>query len=220
VAKKTDKSESSDSLVLIPIKQLHELPGPNPNVLTVEQENELKASMRRFGFRQAITVVPRVEGGYWVSDGIHRVRTAAATGLEMVPALVAQGDERTVRAERLALNRIRGSVDLGAASTELRALMDTGWAESDLAACGFSPDELAVLLKASEQDSEAGIMEDGLEAGPLSENAADHAKRFSLTLTFDHKEERDGFRALLLAQGVSVEDGFRTLVKSAGAANG
>jgi ParB-like chromosome segregation protein Spo0J len=216
VPKSKKEKDSESSLIMVAVEELHELPGPNPNVLTIEQEQELERSMRRFGFRQAITVVAREDApGYWVSDGVHRVAVAKRLGIKQVPAVLRlDGTDSTVRAERLALNRIRGSVDLGAASAELRALLDGGWSEGELGACGFSTEELGVLLKATEQ--EANVLEDGLEAGPLSEGPeADRARRYSLTLTFDHKEERDGLRSLLLSRGASVEDGLRQLVKIA-----
>lgn len=191
------------------LTNMHEVPGPNPNAMTPEQEAELRESIWVHGYRQAITLVERIEGGYWISDGVHRRKILMELGYEHVPCIIKEGDENTVRAERLSLNRIRGQVDLGLAAADVRLLDAEGMSGQHL---GFTDAELAVLMRVGDAATEATILEDALEAGPAGPPAAESAKRYTLTLTFDHREERDALRAKLLALGASVEEGLRSLL--------
>lgn len=203
MAKKRD-----EELITVELADLHELPGANPTGMSEEQEGELEASMRAHGFRQALTVVRRAEGGYWLSDGVHRKDVAARLGITRAPALLKEGDVTAVRAERLALNRIRGQVDLTAAARELAALVDAGWKEEDLAACGFSPEEVDVLLAQGAGDAVDEATEATLSEGPT----VVHAKRYGLSLTFDSKDHRDAVRGALLRHGASMEEGLRAVL--------
>ena len=205
------KRVAKGDVVVAKLSDLHEIPGANPNVLTPEQDRELEASIRQHGYRQLLTVVERDEGGYWVSDGVHRAKHLRALGYEKVPVLSKEGTVDTVRAERLSLNRIRGQVDLAAAADDLRLLEEAGFPRVEMVALGFTDDELDVLMRGSQQ-TEAQVLEDGLEAGPASESTTVAAKRYTLTMTFDSREERDALRGKLLALGPSAEEGLRALL--------
>lgn len=195
--------------VVVKLDDMHEVPGPNPNVLPAEQDAELRESIRVHGYRQAITLVERDGGGYWISDGVHRRNHLREMGYVEVPCLVKDGDENTVRAERQSLNRIRGQVDLALAAADVRLLDAEGLSGIHL---GYTQQELDVLLQVGDAPTEATILEDALEAGPAGPPESEAAKRYTLTFTFDRKEERDALRGKLLALGASVEDGLRSLL--------
>lgn len=200
-------------VVVAKLDDLHEIPGANPNGMTDEQERQLEASILEHGYRQLITVVERDEGGYWISDGVHRKVILARLGYEKVPVLAKEGTVDTVRAERLSLNRTRGQVDLALAAQDLRILAEAG---EDLKAkgmaLGFTDDEVDVLLKATQVPSEDRVLQDGLEAGPLGGPETEAVKRYTMTFTFDSKDERDALRGKLLKLGPSVEEGLRALL--------
>ena len=188
---------------------IDELVGTNPNQMDAETEAELEASMRRLGFRQAVTLVRKEGGRYWVSDGVHRLKIAAKLGLFPVPATLADGTEAEVRAERLALNRIRGAVDLGAAADELRALQSAGWSTDDLGAVGFSQDELDALLAVH---GEGQLVEEAGEAAPSDAPDVQRQKRYALNLVFDREADRDRAKFQLLAAGPTAEAGLLVLL--------
>jgi ParB-like chromosome segregation protein Spo0J len=204
VGKKTDQP-----IQMIAVDLVDELPGTNPNVMDAETEAELEASVRRLGFRQAITVVRRGDR-FLLSDGKHRLDLARRLGTAAVPAVVGEGDEATVRAERLALNRIRGGVDLGMAADELRALQEAGWGAGDLGAVGFSQDELEALLA---HHDEGGLVAEAGEAAPMAEGSdVQRQKRYSLSLVFDREADRDRAKLQLLAAGTTAEAGLLALL--------
>jgi ParB-like chromosome segregation protein Spo0J len=206
------KRVAKGDVVVAKLEDLHEIPGPNPNYMPPEKEAELRASILMHGYRQLITAVDRDEGGYWISDGVHRKKILLELGYEKVPVLSKEGTVDTVRAERLSLNRPRGQVDLSLAAADLKLLVEAGWEPTQFVACGFSDDEVKVLLASTEQVSDESVLEVGLEAGPASEQTTEAVKRYTLTMTFDSKDERDALRGKLLAMGASVEEGLRALL--------
>lgn len=193
------------------LEDLHEIPGPNPNGMTPEKEAELRASIIAHGYRQLITVVERDEGGYWISDGVHRKKILLELGYVKVPVLSKEGTVDTVRAERQSLNRIRGQMDLATSSEDLQLLADAGWKRENFVALGWQEDEVDVLLRRAVQTDDQ-VLAEGLEAGPLTEQTTVAAKRYTLTMTFDSKDERDALRVGLLELGPSIEEGLRALL--------
>lgn len=203
---------SKGEVVVAKLDDLYEVPGPNPNVMTAEEEASLEASLLRHGYRQLITVVARDEGGWWISDGVHRKKLLLKLGYERVPVLAKEGTVDTVREERLSLNKNRGHLDLAIAATELQALAEAGLTRDDMQALGWTPQELDVLLASASRQEADQVLQEGLAAGPATESTTEAAKRYTLTFTFDSKDERDALRAKLLAAGASVEDGLRHLL--------
>lgn len=177
----------------------------------------LEASIGEFGFCQPITVVGQPAADrYWLVDGAHRLLVAKGAGLVEVPAyradVPAGQEEQFVRAARLALNRIRGLVDLSAAAVELNLLLDGGWARDALPACGFSEQELAALLASSPTLS----MEGGEPLGdgqPMAEPAA-RPRTFPLNLQFAEREDRDWVRSRLTEAGPTCEVGILEILRN------
>ena len=200
------------AVVSAKLDELHEVPGPNPNVMTAEEEASLEASIRRHGYRQLITVVEREGGGYWISDGVHRKAILLRLGYVEVDVQTKHGTLQTVREERLSLNKNRGHLDLAIAASELQALEDGGLSRDDMQALGWTPQELDVLLASASRQEPEQVLQEGLAAGPATESTTEAAKRYTLTFTFDSKDERDALRAILLAAGASVEDGLRQVL--------
>lgn len=203
--------------LLVELGQIDELLG-NPNVMDVVQVQILQNSILEFGFCQPVTLVaqPQASGRYWLVDGAHRLLGARNLGLVVVPACLMQTplgqEEQFVRAARLALNRIRGLVDLSAASQELTQLLDLGWARDGLLVCGFSEGELAALLQPAALPLE-GMGEQLGEGAPMSE-PADKPRRFNLNLQFTDREDRDWVRSRLTQAGPTCEVGILEILRN------
>ncbi len=191
---------------LVRVEEIRLLPGENPNHMTEEQERLLEASVRRFGWRQPLALV-REGTQFWLADGAHRLQLAKKLGMPAVPALVKDGTVEEARAERLGLNRIRGTVDLGLATDELASLQNAGWALPDLEATGFTQDELDVLLAAA---AAPDVLVEAQEAE--LEPQEEQTKRYALKLVFDREEDRDRVKLRLLEAGPTAEAGLLTLL--------
>lgn len=95
------------TLLTLPISQIQVLPGHNPRgrydkaAFSEERLQNLAASIKRDGVKSPLWVRPLPDGSYGLVAGERRYRAAQIAGLEEVPALIHNVDER--EALRLAL---------------------------------------------------------------------------------------------------------------------
>jgi ParB family chromosome partitioning protein len=134
--------------VSLPIAELHPATR-NPNVMSEEQVAMLRAAIRREGFLQPVLVARRT-AGYEIIDGHHRTRAASEEGMVEVPGVVLENmPPDRAEALRLAMNRLRGDVDLAVASQIITDLSASGWKMEELLYTGFSSEEIDDLLAAA-----------------------------------------------------------------------
>lgn len=94
----------------------------NPNQLSVEQMNDLKANMEKFGFLQAIII----DQDNNVVDGAHRLEVYRQSGKEKIQAYRLNLTEGERRVLRQVMNKLHGEHDLNLDAEELRRIIDLG----------------------------------------------------------------------------------------------
>jgi hypothetical protein len=196
--------------VIIPIRSISDPAEENPNVMRPEDFEHLVGTIRRDGFVQPVLV--RNLGGNRVEiiDGSHRKRAAQAAGLTDIPAIVLDVGPEQARALRISMNRLRGELDLTVVAREFQALAEAGWDVGQLAATGFSSDEVDALLRAGAgQDRDA---EDELPNSFSEPDVRDEsAPRWALELEFSSREELNRVKRRLkklAGKGAPLEAGL------------
>jgi hypothetical protein len=209
--------ESFDSegthLAVVPIGMIATRPGENPNVVSDEQFKLLVEGISSNGFLQPVTVRPTEKGGYELIDGHHRLRAAKEIGLERIPCLVTNATDMEAMAEMLALNRLRGEMDLSKAARALQSLAAEGF--PDLTLTGFGESEIAALL-ATVPSVTDGLDNVGADAGAGGDNLepVKPDSKFSVRLLFDKEEDRSLIKAVALRFGPTVEAGLIALARA------
>lgn len=146
----TDRTPSAmmKKVKLVRIDKLRE-PKRNPNVVSREEFEALVAAMREYGFTQPVLVDTTGE----IVDGVHRVRAAKLLGWETVIVVEDTWDEEKKRLLQIAMNRLRGTLDLGQVALVLRDVaLETAMTEDELATLtGYSVRDVEELLKATDR---------------------------------------------------------------------
>jgi len=122
-------------LKMIPVSQCVLL-RRNPQFLTPAQMDALKKSIARDGFVVPILVRPIENGRYEVVSGNHRLLAAQELGLEQVPAVVKDMDDREAQRLAINLNTVHGEPAVEALAPFLADLDD------DLLREIFIPDDM------------------------------------------------------------------------------
>lgn len=129
----------------------------------------LTASIRRSGVMQPIVVRPAGEGGYELIAGERRWRAAQRAGLERVPAVVREVDDRTAAEWALVENTQRADLNPVERARAFRRLRDEfGLTQEEIAeAAGVQRPTVANLVRLLELDGEilAMVSEGRLSAG-------------------------------------------------------
>jgi len=170
---------------------LAHLPTKNPNVMDPHTFDALVASIKRDGFLQPILVVEENDKLLLI-DGVHRTRAAIEAGLVTIPAVIAP-DRGRAEILRIALNKMRGELDLSEIGRQLQQLLDTGLTNEDLTYTGFASWEVDALLESSASLTDADL--DGADTSPPA--PATKAKTYSLTFRFDSESHRARVREAL-----------------------
>lgn len=197
----------------IPIKQmdphtLGHLPSTNPNVMDPWKFEALVKGIKEHGFLQPVLVVYEDDTPVIV-DGEHRTRAAKEVGLAKIPCAVAR-DRKHAEILRLALNRLRGELDLGEVGRQLETLSEMGFDTSELELTGFSEAEIDALTNAVEFTDEDSLLE-----GSTSANETTKDRTFNLTLKFDSDAARAAVREKLEDAGDgSIEAGVVALMEA------
>lgn len=126
--------------------------GLNPNSMGKDAYRQLVANIRLKGFLQAILVrlvKPETGGSYYqLIDGAHRIKAMKEIGETNIPAMILECSEPEAIALRIAMNRLRGQVDLGIAKQQLEDLLKTHlWTADQVEITGFSAQEIADLIQ-------------------------------------------------------------------------
>lgn len=219
-------------VVHLPVSSLLELPG-NPNEMADAEYAALVAAIRANGFLQPILVCPpqgegvghgagQVVGqeGYYppdahyVIDGQHRLRAARELSLPAVPCVVVRVTREQAQALRVAMNRLRGELDLTAVGRIFQELSDAGWTGGQLAQTGFSVGEVEDLLRAVSQPVDASPLPVDMgtpdyDAGAPSEPPR---KRHVLEVEFETAQQLTRARKALAAGGSTLGEGLLRLL--------
>jgi ParB family chromosome partitioning protein len=162
---------------------------------------QLTNGIREHGFLQPVLVVFEDDEPIIV-DGEHRTRAAMEVGLKKIPCAIAR-DRKHAEILRLALNRLRGELDLGEVGRQLEALSEMGFDTGELELTGFSEAEIDALTNAVEFADE-----DDLLAGSASADETTKDRTFNLTLKFDSDSTRAAVRERFAQAGNgSIEAG-------------
>ena len=183
-----------ENLVLVPDED-------NPNKMSAERFASLKAFIREGGFLQPILVSRREDNlTYDVVDGKHRVVALRELGLSYVHAVVRRMTADQIRAYRIAMNRLRGDVDLTIAAGAMTEMLATGLGMDELAVMtGFTEPEVADLVA----QSEPHILAD---AGDVADEPTVADRPFVLELKFSSRHQLVTVKRKLRKAGGTTRD--------------
>lgn len=125
---------------------------PNPwnvNSMSPREFENLKASIRRYGFTIPVVVRqhPDLMGKWEIVDGEHRWRAAKVLSLHQVPIVVTQFDDATAKEAGLVLNELHGQPDPAKLASIIQELeRQSADFESFREAIPFSQERLDELL--------------------------------------------------------------------------
>ena len=197
------------NIVHIAPADLQHLPTANPNVMEPRKYEQLVKNIRKHGFLQPPLVV--MENSLPVLiDGVHRQKAALEIGLETIPCVVAK-DRASAEVLRIAMNHVRGELDLTEIGRQLEMLEGTGLTMEDLEATGFADYEIKSLMELLGDDTDELS---GVNAAPPDPTPP---KSYTLSIKFDTESERALVREALetLADGGSTREGLEAALDTA-----
>jgi ParB/RepB/Spo0J family partition protein len=194
-------------------------PAPrNANHMSEERYAALREGIRAEGFLQPLLVRPtsnRAE--VEIIDGHHRARAAKEVGLESVPVVMVDCTDAEAARLAIGLNRRRGDLNLSEVSSIFADLLEGGVDPSLLAATGFSPEEVDMLVSAAAEVAD----EVPPSMDPAPEPADGPTKPWEITLEFADRREYDRARRGLrkaAGKGNELSAGLMRLLGEGGAA--
>jgi ParB-like chromosome segregation protein Spo0J len=146
----------------------------NPNHMSDDEYATLVTNTRADGCSQSLLVrdldhdvVPRYE----IIDGEHRWRAAQEAGITEVPCIIRQWSREKAVMYRLAMNKIRGRLNLTEVGRDMRWLIEEcGVSAEELSVTGFAVQDIGELLEATK--STANLAEQVLaDAGAILDDA-------------------------------------------------
>lgn len=196
-------------LKVITVKLDSLIPDPkNANKMSEDKLADLTEIIRNFGMLQPILVTPAKEiGTYFIDDGHHRVEASRRAEKDEVLAVVYDGTAATRRLLSLAMNNLRGELDLTMVQEQIVELFDAGTPMELLKTIGWSDEDVDAMLSMAEEASPDDIMEDPMQ--PEREKDEGRVERpLVLELTFASSEElKKAKRGLRRAAGKGRELG-------------
>lgn len=149
---------NANSTIDVALQLLVEPEDKNPNVMPDEEFELLVGAIKTRGFLQPVLVRP-MGGGYELVDGVHRVRAARKAELLEVTAVVADLTDAEAVVLRIAMNKLRGELNLATVAEQVAALhAHDGWSVEQLESTGYSQSALRELLAmAAPEDPEEAL---------------------------------------------------------------
>lgn len=138
----------------IEVGLLEEAPN-NPNHMAPADYETLGRLMGRKGFLQPILVRVLDAGTMRVIDGHHRLRAAKALGMPEVACVLTQCTDGEEPLLRIAMNKLRGDLDITSTASILKELAQSGVKMEELTLTGYGESEVADLIGAMSQDIDA-----------------------------------------------------------------
>lgn len=162
----------------IPIDSIDRRPG-NPNKMAARERQDLRYGLDTAGMLQPILVVPKSGGRYELIDGEHRLDEVIALGEHTIPATIAQLGSSQVEdflAQRVRMNKVRGSLDLTEVAATAAELAQSGWSEELISkGIGFTEEEVGDLLDMASTTADKLAGELGRGAAAAAEQLEDEA---------------------------------------------
>lgn len=169
----------------VPLEAL--IPDPrNPNQMPEAAYRQLVANVRNpgIGFTQPMLLRPDVDehgaetGRYFIVDGHHRAMAAKECGMTAVPAMLKAGLTRTgAQLLGIAMNNIRGVLDLAAVGEVFKDLHMSGVQVTDMVVTGFDEATIGKVLEFKPMDPDS-------PTGPTTETPNADAKIHTLEIVF------------------------------------
>jgi len=106
----TPRPESSDvpqQIVMVDVSQINVPKERVTSVWDPEIEEEFEKSIKAKGILEPVQLL-EIDGGLWLTDGLHRLLIAEKLGISQVPAIVKEGSLEDLLIENLIRNRQRG----------------------------------------------------------------------------------------------------------------
>jgi ParB-like chromosome segregation protein Spo0J len=182
----TIKRRTTKSVKLADIDPTYATQEENPNKMEPERFDLLVKAMELHGDVQPV-LSARVGDRYQLIDGHHRVWAALKLGLSAIESTVIENaTEAEIAALSIAMNRLRGDLDLRASSDIIKDIIEsTGWEIGQVSiATGFTADEITALLGDTAMDAE-DMLRDSADMG---EAEAKPEKPYVLELAFADRE--------------------------------
>jgi ParB family chromosome partitioning protein len=197
-------------LVHLPLDTVYPNPRQPRRAFEAEASLELADSVRAQGVVQPVIVRPRAQGGYELIAGERRWRAARDAGLQTIPALVRETDEREALLLALVENVVREDLSPVEEARAYAVLIDEfGLSLSDVAArVGRSKPAVSNRLRLLELPDDIVAL---VEEGKLSEGHA----RAVLAVPGHYERRRLALR--IVREGLSVRAAERA-ARTAGAA--
>lgn len=126
--------------------------GKNPNSMTPEEYAALRENIRTNGYNQPILVSPRTDGKYDLADGHHRMDACVELGYTHIPAYSRRLTWEQITGLRVAMNAIRGRVNLKIVKDVTLELIENGMALEELSPLiGYDVQTLNELVSAGSE---------------------------------------------------------------------
>lgn len=177
-------------------RKIARLPTQNPNVMEPHVFEALCGAISAHGFLQPILVV--AEGaGYTLVDGVHRSEAAIKIGLPTIPAVVAT-DRKHAELLRIAMNKMRGELDMSEVSRQLQQLFDVGFNMAEVETTGFADWEIQAMLDVLANGEDDAALLDGADTVMPEPTKP---KAYSLAFSFGSEVDRARAKAALESIG-------------------
>lgn len=129
----------------------------NPNVMPTGDFETLCAAIQQKGMIQPILVRRLPDLQLRVIDGHHRLRAAKVAGMEEIACVIYECSDAEEHVLRLAMNKLRGELDLTAAGHIFKELSESGVKIEELLLTGFSESEMKDLISAVSQNVDVDV---------------------------------------------------------------
>lgn len=207
---------SGPTIQNIPSKQLVEA-ADNPNVMPEGDFKSLVAAINAKGFLQPILVRALSKKEFRVIDGHHRLRASRELKMQEVPCVVAEVDDAGEVILRIAMNKLRGELDLTSTGRILKEFVDDGWALDAFTLTGFSESELTDLLASVSQSVDTPMeLEVPKVDYEVEEDTTGLGKTFELKVVFETREDLKKAKQGLKRAGGKTKDMAVGLLKLLG----
>jgi ParB-like chromosome segregation protein Spo0J len=142
---------------------------------------------------QPVLLRPKDGGRFEIVDGHHRVAAARLAGWKAIDTVVRDMTDEQAARTAIAMNRIRGELDLAIVGDIFAVLSDTGVDPALLAATGFSPEEVDSLIEAATSHPDDEEHPVAIERGGQAE-PAEERETWELEVSFADRKDRDRVR--------------------------
>jgi len=143
-----ESSETPQRIVMVDVSQINVPKERVTSVWDPEIEEEFEKSIRAKGILEPVQLL-EIDGGLWLTDGLHRLLLAEKLGISQVPAIIKEGSLEDLLIENLIRNRQRGKSNPAQEADVLDYLVRIRGFPLENASkqLGLSPDWAKKLLK-------------------------------------------------------------------------